>query len=103
MFFYINLFIIYFFSFLFNKLYFNIFKSIKSYIFIVPKLYSTYSINKKIYYLGFVSFLCILVFCKIFLFIYFYFLLIFKLLVKIYININQKFKKKNKNILNIVF
>jgi len=103
MFFNINLFIVYFFSFFFNKLYFNIFKIIKSYIFIVSKLYSTYSINKKIYYLGFVGFLCILVFLKIFLFIYFYLLLIFKLLVKIYININQKFKKRNKNILNVVF
>ena len=102
MFFNINLFIVYFFSFFFNKLYFNIFKIIKSYIFIVSKLYSTYSINKKIYYLGFVGFLCILVFLKIFLFIYFYLLLIFKLLVKIYININQKFKKRNKNILNVL-
>jgi hypothetical protein len=103
MFFNINLFIVYLFSFLFNKLYFNIFKIFKSYIFIVPKLYSTYSINKKVYYIGFASLLCILVFCKIFLFIYFYLLFFFKFLAKVYINIKKNIKNNNKTILNWVY
>ena len=89
MFFSINLFIIYFFSFIFNKLYFNIFLVFKNSLFIAQNLYSTYAIKKKFYYLVFSLLMCILIFCKIF--------------IKVYINNNINLKKKNKKIIDFLF
>ena len=97
----ITLFIVYLFSFLFNKLYFNIFKILKRYIFKLPKSYNTYSIKKKINYLGYLFILCMLIFCKIFLFTYYYILIFYNILVKIYIDIILK--KKYKKFLDLLF
>ena len=99
----INLFVIYFLSFLFNKLYFNIFKVLKRYIYFLPKKYSIYSIKRKISYFGFITVLCILVFCKIFWFLYYYILFIYKLCVKFNIDLINNWKIKNTKILNLVF
>ena len=103
MFFSINLFIIYFFSFIFNKLYFNIFLVFKNSLFIAQNLYSTYAIKKKFYYLVFSLLMCILIFCKIFFFIYFYLLIFCKIFIKVYINNNINLKKKNKKIIDFLF
>lgn len=100
---YINSFIVYFFSFLFNQLYFNIFKILKKYIFMFPKLYNTYVITKKIYYFCFLFILCILVFCKIYIFIYVYLLLFYKIFCKIYISIQKRLKKNFILILYLLF
>jgi len=94
---------VYFFSFLFNKLYFNIFKIIKNHIFIVPKLYKIYAEQKKIYYFLFLFILCILVFCKVYFFIYYYILFFYKIIIKIYLNLIYKLKTKNKIILDLLF
>jgi len=101
MYLYIISFIIYFFSFFFNKLYFDIFKKLKKHIF--PKLFSIYTIKQKIYYLSFFSILCILIFCKIYFFIYVYILFIYKILLKIYIYVKLRSKKENKNFLYLIF
>lgn len=95
------LFIVYFFSFLFHKLYFNIFKVLKRYIFSIPKLYSTYSLKKKINYLGFLFLLWMLILCKIFFFVYYYILIFYKIFVKIYID--EVLKLKQRKILNLLF
>jgi hypothetical protein len=96
-------FIVYFFSFLFNKLYFNIFKIFKNYGLIVPKLYSTYTITKKIKYFIFLVFLCITVFCKILFFIYYYILLYCNIIIKVYINLIIIFKKKYYKFIYLLF
>jgi len=96
-----NSFLVYFFSFLFNKLYFNIFKVLRKYIFFFPKLYSTYVIKKKIYYFSFLFILCIIILCKIYIFIYIYIYVFLKFLCKIYINIYKNFK--NKIILDLLY
>ena len=100
---YFNLisFIIYLFSFFFNILYLDIFKNIKRHIF--PKLYSTYTIKNKFYYLFFFSILCIINLCKIIFFINVYILLIYKILFKIYINVQLWLKKKNIKFLYLSF
>jgi len=103
MFFNINLFIVYFFSFFFNKLYFNIFKVLKKNIYIWPKLYSTYTVKKKLYYIFFLIILCIFTFCKIYWFIYFYILFIYKMLIKKYIDLIFNLKKIYNIFLVIVF
>ena len=94
---------VYFFSFLFNKLYFNIFKIIKNHIFIVPKLYKIYAEQKNFYYFLFLFILCILVFCKVYFFIYYYILFFYKIIIKIYLNLIYKLKTKNKIILDLIF
>ena len=87
-------FIVYFLSFLFNKLYFNIFKILRKYIFALPKLYSIYSIKDKINYFGFVLIACLFIFCKIFFFTYYYILIFYKISI---------LKIKQKNYLYLVF
>ncbi len=99
----INNFIVYFFSFFFNKLYFNIFKVLKKHIFVIPKLYFTYTIKKKFYYLFFLSVLCILINLKIYIFIYFYILFLYKILTKNFIDLIYSIKKKNTKILYWVY
>src|SRR6185437_14888202 len=101
MYFSISCLIVYFFSFLFNQLYFNLFKVLRKYIFFLPKLYNTYIIKKKIYYFSFLFILCILIFCKIYIFIYIYIYLFLNFFCKIYINMQKKFK--NKIILDFLF
>src|ERR1700748_3673071 len=96
-----NSFLVYFFSFLFNQLYFNIFKVLRKYIFSFPKLYNTYVIKKKIYYFSFLFILCILIFCKIYVYIYIYIYFLFNFFCKIYINIQKKYK--NKIMLDFIF
>ena len=98
----INKFMVFFFSFFFNKLYFNIFKVLKRY-FIIPKLYLTYTIKKKFYYLVFLSVLCILINFKIYWFIYYYILFFYKILTKKYIDLIHFFKSKNTKILYWVY
>lgn len=95
----INNFIVYFFSYFFNKLYFNIFKVLKKYIFILPKLYLTYTNKKKIYYIFFFCVLCILIISKIYWFTYFYILFFNKILIKKYIDLIYYIKNKNIKIL----
>lgn len=103
MFFSINLFIVYFFSYFFNKLYFKIFNILKRFIFIKTKYYSTYTLKNYIYYYFFFSILCIIIFCKINLFIYYYILFFNKILVKKYIDLTFFLKKKNTKFLDLVF
>lgn len=100
---FINSFIIYILSFLFSKLYFNIFRVLRSYIVILPKLYSTYTLKKKIYYFNLLILLCIIVFCKVNFFIYYYILLIFNIIMNIYVDFGLKFKKTNIKILYFIF
>src|ERR1700712_106492 len=101
MFFNFSSFIVYFISYLFNKLYFNIFSSFK--IFLSIKLYSIYTIKEKILYFVYFFLLCVLVFCKIYFFSYYYILIIYKLLVRIYITLIYKIKKKSVKFLYFVF
>lgn len=96
-------FIVYFFSFLFNKLYFNIFKVIKVHMFRAFTLYSIYIAQKNFYYFIFLIILCIVIFCKIYFFVYYYILLFYKIIIKIYINLINILKKKNNKNLNSIF
>src|SRR5947209_7179319 len=94
-------FIVYFFSFLFNNLYFKIFKVLRRYLFILPKSYATYSIIQKICYLFFVGVFSFFTFLKMYFYINIYLLFLYKILLRKYILIQKKYK--NINVKNLYF